>query len=76
MAAGISAGQGAVVHGSSGTVKRQTIANLMATLAANGRRYFSLQRSEPLLKADGGSNLRGASMTRFSLKNVSLTTMI
>lgn len=47
---GIVAGQSAVVHGPPGTGKSQTITNLIATLAANGKKSYLLLKSVRLLK--------------------------
>ncbi|MFL6438115.1 MAG: AAA domain-containing protein [Terriglobales bacterium] len=48
--AGIAAGQNAVVHGPPGTGKSQTIANLIATLAASGKRVLFVAEKRAALE--------------------------
>jgi very-short-patch-repair endonuclease len=48
--AGISAGQSAVVHGPPGTGKSQTITNLIATLAANGKKVLFVAEKRAALE--------------------------
>ncbi len=48
---GIVAGQSAVIHGPPGTGKSQTITNLIATLAANGRNYCLSRKNAPPSKS-------------------------
>lgn len=48
--AGIVAGQSAVVHGPPGTGKSQTITNLVATLAANGKRVLFVAEKRAALE--------------------------
>lgn len=47
---GIAAGQNAVVHGPPGTGKSQTIANLLATLAASGKRVLFVAEKRAALE--------------------------
>jgi very-short-patch-repair endonuclease len=47
---GISAGQNAVVHGPPGTGKSQTITNLIATLAANGKKVLFVAEKRAALE--------------------------
>src|SRR6202041_2901090 len=47
---GLSAGQSAVVHGPPGTGKSQTITNLIATLAANGKKVLFVAEKRAALE--------------------------